>query len=402
MSGGRVLVQTNDLRLGGTQINAIQFAAQVRERGYECLVIGPRNTIVEGNSLLEVADRYGVPVEAHDIPEDSLRRASAELTMWADRWAADLVHVYSVTERNAYWGPCRFGRRPLVVTAYEMYVRPEVHRGMPLVVGTGYLRDDFADRHGGTVLISPPVDVGADAPGAVDPTGFLDAHGIPADSIRLVIVSRLDELMKAHGVEQTMRAVEQLDDPRVVLVVVGSGDAERRLGAVADEVNDRLGRRAVVMTGMMADPRPAYAAAHVSLGMGGSAARALAFGLPLVVLGENGWSRVFTPDDSAALYRNSFWSDTSDDDPVGDLAQRLKGLVNDPERRADLGAFGRGFAVTNFGLPAMGDRLADVYDRALATWGAKAWWSDWNLEVRALLSLQPFPPRPRRRLPWRR
>ena len=46
------------------------------------------------------------------------------------------------------------------------------------------------------------------------------------------------------------------------------------------------GRQVVLLTGEIADPRPAYAAADVVVGQGGSALRGMAFGKPLVVVGE--------------------------------------------------------------------------------------------------------------------
>ena len=67
------------------------------------------------------------------------------------------------------------------------------------------------------------------------------------------------------------------------LVIVGDGPS-RPGGRGGRRAREHIGgRRAVVLTGELRDPRPAYAAADVSLGMGGSALRAMAFGRPLVV-----------------------------------------------------------------------------------------------------------------------
>ena len=104
--------------------------------------------------------------------------------------------------------------------------------------------------------------------------------------------------------------------------------------------------------------------ADISIGMGGSAARALAFGKPLIVSGEHGWYRTFDEESKAALYRNSFWSDDKKDRPVELLVNQLREVIDDPTLRRDLGTLGRQFAEANFGLAEMTKRLVAVYENA--------------------------------------
>jgi len=382
VTGRTVLVQLNSLSLGGTQISAVDFAAALVPHGYTSVLIGPRDTIPRGPSLFEVAAERGVHLEAVDRPE-SVVAGARDLARRAREISADVVHVYgSWGARPAYWGPCRLGRRPLVQTVYEMAVAPWSYQAVPLVVGTGYLVDDLRDRRGLTTLISPPVDLEHDRPGAVDPAPFVASLGLAAGRVRAVIVSRLDEEMKALSVEIAIQAVGRLRRPDLDLVVVGTGDAEERLRALGDAVNDELGRRAVVFAGPLPDPRVAYASADVVLGMGSSAARALAFGKPLIVQGENGWSRRFLPESADALYRNSFWSDEASAAAVDELAENLAGLG--AVERAALGPWSREFAVAHFDLEAMAARLAAVYAAAASSYGVRSWLSDLGPEVRAV------------------
>ncbi|SDU50226.1 Glycosyltransferase involved in cell wall bisynthesis [Jiangella alkaliphila] len=384
MERRRVLVQLDNLELGGAQINAVQLSAAVAEHGYDSLLIGPRDTLPAGGpSVLDVSAEYGVRAQAYDRPSSLLGHARV-LTRHARGAKAQVVHAFSTSERAAYWGAGLLGRRALVRTIYEMSFDPRTHPSIPLVIGTGYLRDELAGRRGGTTLISPPVDMTRDAPGVTDRAAFRRGLGLPGDAVVLAIVSRLSEEMKAHGIEDAIDAVEWLGDPRVYLVVVGTGDAEARLRAIADGVNLRLGRTAVVFTGPLADPRPAYDGADVALGMGSSAARGLAFGKPLVVLGERGWSGVFRAPDTEAIFRSSFWSPREVAGGVELLTGHLRGLVGDAAERDRLGAAARAFAETNFGLDAMALRLAGVYDEALRTASSRQWLRDLGTERRIL------------------
>ncbi|MCX2750273.1 glycosyltransferase family 4 protein [Arthrobacter sp. MI7-26] len=377
----RILVQLNSLALGGTQINAVDLAAAVRDYGYESVLFGPTDTLPRGPSLFDVAAERGVELGEFERPTSTMGGARTMARLAKDH-QADLIHVYgSWTSRPAWWGPCLLGRRPLVLTVYEMSVDPMTPRNTGLIVGTKYLEEDLATRPGGIELISPPVDVNRDDSRRVSARGFVERLGLHPENLRVVMVTRLDEEMKAMGIRCAIRAIGRIGSPTVDLVIVGTGDAREGLGQLAEQVNEEQGRRAIVLAGPMADPRAAYAAADVMIGMGGSAARSLSFGKPLVVAGESGWFKTFTPQSAKELFRNSFWSPESMRDPVEALVGSLKPLLESDARREELGSFGREFAELNFGLPAMAQRLAATYDKALRNYRLVRWCRDAPLEL---------------------
>jgi hypothetical protein len=120
----------------------------------------------------------------------------------------------------------------------------------------------------------------------------------------------------------------------------------------------------VVLTGELFDPRPAYAAADIVLGMGGSALRALAFGQPLVVQGEKGFWELLTPD-SVELFLQQGWYGVGEGTGGFErLSAILRALVADPARRAELGAYGRELAVERFSLQRAATVQESVYRTA--------------------------------------
>lgn len=380
----RILVHLNSLELGGTQINAVDFAGALRARGVESLLVGDRASQRGGPSLLDIAAAKGVRVKPYDAAPGVFAHAR-QLTRFADDFGADLVHVYGSWGggRPTFWGPARWGARPWVLTVYEMQVSYKTYRHMPLIVGTGYLLDEQASRPGGVVLISPPVDLASDAPDAVDGTAFRTQHGL-GDGLLLVIVSRLILSMKSLPIGVAIDAMRTLGEQGVTLAIVGAGDNEAAVARHAAEVNDAVGHDAVRLLGPLADPRPAYASADVMLGMGGSAARSLAFGKPLVVQGEAGFSALFEAESAVVLARSSYWSPDLVSDPVGMLLNSLAPVLDDLRYRAELGAFGRDFATSRFGLEAMTDRLAEVYSEALGRRSRLKWARDLPREGRRL------------------
>jgi glycosyltransferase involved in cell wall biosynthesis len=382
-----VLVQVNSLELGGTQLNAIDLATAVEPYGFSSVLFGPLESMPSsGPSALEVAGDRGVRMSGYRRTIGGVQRRAKALEQRAASIAADLVHVYGAwaDPRSAYWGPCRGGRRPFVHTVYEMSVDPGLFRHTSLIVGTGYLRDELALRPGPTTLISPPVDLANDAPNDRLASLFRRQLGEIGSRSLIVIVSRLDLAMKSYPVETAIRAMPELAREDVALVVVGTGSEATRLGELGEQANEAAGRQLVRFVGAMSDPRPAYAAADVVLGMGSSAARALAFGRPLIVQGELGTSELFEPSSAASLFRRSFWNPEPEPDAAPALARHLGELLGLPERRNELGAFGRSFAEASFGLDAMAQRLAAVYDQSFSRYGTLAWARDLDREARYL------------------
>ena len=101
----------------------------------------------------------------------------------------------------------------------------------------------------------------------------------------------------------------------------------------------------------MHDPRAAYAAADLVLGMGSSALRALSIGRPVVVQGEEGFSKLFEPETLPYFLRHGMWgrAETGLD---GRAAGRASFEACSPtrRRRAELGAFGRRTVEERFSL----------------------------------------------------
>ena len=379
----RVLVHLNSLELGGTQINAVDFAAAARSHGVESILVGDRTTVPDGPSLLDIARQRGLDVEQY-IPHESILGRGRQLTEMAERHRAELIHVYGSwggAARPTYWGYARFGRRPWLQTVYEMEVSPKVKRHMPLIVGTGYLIDELRDRPAPTVLISPPVDTTADRPDQVAAAAFRARYELEGPLV--TIISRLDASMKALPVSIAIDAMRELAGD-CTLIIVGAGDDEARLRAQGADVNLSVGREAVRFIGPLSDPRPAYAAADVMLGMGGSAARSLAFGAPLIVQGEAGWSQLFESATAEALMRNSYWSAENVPNPVSRLVSILRPVLADADLRELLGSRGREFAEERFSLDAMTRRLVDFYRASVAVRGLGGWVADLPPELAVL------------------
>jgi glycosyltransferase involved in cell wall biosynthesis len=384
----RVLVYPHSMEIGGSQLNAVELGGAVRDLGHEVLVMSEPGPLVE--------KVHSLGLEHLPIPL-SRRRPSPEvigsLVAQVRRRGVDVVHGHEWPPAlEAYLGPgLRLGV-PAVASVMSAVVAPFLPRNVPLVVGTEQLRRDVvAGGYRNVTLIEPPVDVVANSPevGAGD---FRAAHGLAADGLAadglvadglaadglvadglaadgllVVVCCRLVPELKLEGLLTACDAFGELvrDGYRVQLAVVGDGPARTEVAERADQANGLAGRVAVVMVGELADPRPAYAAADVVLGMGGSALRGMAFGKPLVVQGERGFWKACYPETAAEFLAGGWYGLGPGTGGVARLKRELAPLLADPRLRATTGRFSRTLVVDRFGLAAAARVLVDVYRTAI-------------------------------------
>ena len=357
----KLLISAHRLEIGGTQVNSIELAAHLRDRfGYDIVFWaqpGPMLELVEAKGL-----RFVAAPDATVHPSLARMKALRAIVRAED---PDLVHAWDWWQGlDAYLAVHLPWKKPLVITDMMMGVSRVLPKTIPTTFGTPLVtRSAKAAGWRRAELLLPPVDVEFNAPGAVDATAFRQRYGDP-NALTVVTVARLAS-MKLAGLVHAIDAV-QLLDRRVALklIIVGEGAERARLEAMARQTNEMLQREAVVLAGLMVDPRPAYAAADIVIGMGGSALRGMAFAKPVIVVGEHDFARAFLPETAAHFYDNGMYGlgDSASDERK--LAEALALLAQDGFDRDALGTFGRDFVVRHHSLDAVAAILDKVYRAA--------------------------------------
>lgn len=208
------------------------------------------------------------------------------------------------------------------------------------------------------VVIRNGIDL-RERPGENERAAARAALGAGPDEVVVGIVARL-AAQKAH--EVLLRAVAVLadDHPRLLLVVVGGGEREGELRALAREwgLADR-----VVFTGVRRDV-PALLAAFdifclssVHEGTPVTVIEAMAAGIP-VVLTDAGAVRDMVSDGEEGFVV-----------PVGDvvaLADRIARLATDPDLRGAMGVRGRRRAEADYPVQAMARRFEELLTELVA------------------------------------
>jgi L-malate glycosyltransferase len=363
----KILIFAHRLEVGGTQRNAIDLGVGLRKNhGHRVMIFA------EPGPMAEVAKQSGLRVVyapyANGIP--SIQRMRA---LWSaiQSERPDLIHVWDWWQcLDAYYAAHLPLGIPMLMTDMmsDQYIRH-----LPKSLVTTYGTQEFVDlaRAAGrkqAQLLVPPIDVNANAPEAVDPGPFRERYGIDSGDVAVVTVSRLVEELKGESLRRTAEAMRVLGrDLPVKLIIVGDGNIRSDLELQAAQINSKLGRSAVILTGELLDPRPAYACASFVVGMGGSALRGMAFGKPTIIVGARGFTAPFTPGTAEFfLYHGMFG--TGDESASTDrLATHIRNLiVSDPDHLSALGEFSRQFVVDNFAVDKVCAQLDEYCHTAVA------------------------------------
>lgn len=360
----KVLVYPHDLGMGGSQLNAIELAARVRDLGVETMIFGQQGALSERISQLGVDF-----IESPDPGRRPSATTAALLRRIVRERRIDVLHGYewppSLECFAASWG---LKQTATVSTVMSMAVPQFIPTSVPLIVGTEQIAE--AERIAGRQVvhvIEPPVDLQhnvASSPRAA--AEFRQSWDIRPESRLVVCVTRLANELKLEGLISAIAAVSgPLADLPIQLLIVGDGPAREAISAAAQDANRRAGSHRVILTGELRDPRTAYTAADVVVGMGGSALRALAFAKPLVVQGEKGFFTLLTPD-SVPQFLWQGWYGVGADTAAGverfNLAIRAASPAEDRKR---LGLFGRRLVEQRFSLDAAAEAQVRVYEHAL-------------------------------------
>jgi glycosyltransferase involved in cell wall biosynthesis len=360
----RILVYAHHLEIGGSQTNAIDFASELR-RVYNHEIVfyaasGPMSEV-----LGERGFRW-IPAPSAGSPSVSAVRGLKQAIADFD---PDVLHVWDYWQYiNASLALAGLGPGPSMVVSdmiseYWPRILPKhsmVTFGTPQLSAWG---SRSGLRH--VRVLTPPVDVRSNSPGGTDRLGFRSSFGVSENDFLIVTVSRLERGLKGESIRRTIEVVYALQGRVPVrFILVGDGPDRSALEELAEDVNRSLGRPVVVLTGSMLDPRPAYEAADLVVGMGGSAMRGMSLGRPVLVCGASGFARLLTPDTADEILDAGTYG-VGDSSPLNlYTCDVIETLVADPGYAMQLGKFSRTFCLSAFSLEQTSIVLNDYFREA--------------------------------------
>ena len=154
--------------------------------------------------------------------------------------------------------------------------------------------------------------------------------------------------------------------PNIQIIIAGDGDMSATLKLEVQEINKKLGRNCIVMTGSRTDINQIVAAGNIFVGVSRAALEAMASGKPVVVAGNEGYQGIFRPKIlKEALTGNLCCRGMVPSTPERILSDVLKLFRATPSEQKTLGDYGRTIVCEHYSVGTMAQDCLDMYALAL-------------------------------------
>jgi len=352
------------LNYGGVESYAIRLARGLRERGHRVIVVS------SGGQLVPELEASGIEHFRVDFTGARMVGGTRALRRLLEREHVDLVNAHNWRAGMVSHLACRGAGVPHVLTIHG--TRKPVHRhgvfywSKRVVVVSEESRRNLVEGFGLAEdrVVRSMVGVDCGRFEAAPRDGALEEElGLQRGAPRVVHVSRFShgKVPVALGLMEAMGRLEG-EVAGVELVLVGQGPEEKAVAEAAEEVNRRLGRRAVFALGGRGDVGRVLSLADVVVGTATVALEAMACGRAVVAAGKAGYVGAVRPE-SLERAEESCFGDHGTLEPVA--AERLAAdvgmLLGDREEAARLGEFGRRTAESRYSVPRLAEEVEGIY-----------------------------------------
>ncbi len=344
---------------GGAETMLLELARELRERGHEVTAFGPTGGWLTERLRGMGIERVRVDFEGFyglgSVPQ--IASALRELRL-------DVLHSHDFGMAVTGGLGCRLaGCRHIITMHGGAYYSLKLRRRMALrlamslssrtVAVSGALRSTLADSLGVSADTIDVIHNGV-APAAGDGAGARAELGLGPSDVLVLAVGNLYPV-KGHAVLLQARA-DLGDLPYgMTIAIAGSGPEEATLAALARQLGIE---GSVRLLGYRADVSDLLAAADVF------AMPSLSEGLPMAMIEAMLAGKAIVASDAGGIKELLPESTIGIVVPPADsgaLAEGLRALGTDPERRRALGVAARARALERFSASAMADAYLDLY-----------------------------------------
>lgn len=182
---------------------------------------------------------------------------------------------------------------------------------------------------------------------------------------RIVHVSRIDEqssLVARQLIEISESLNEQIEN--LEIVIVGAGECFEELKQKCDEINQKLGKKILIMTGARTDINKFIASAEVFVGVSRAVLEAMSAEKPVVVAGDAGYLGVFEESKLDKAIETNFCCRGLEMSNVGVLEKDIL-EVFEMNNKEEYGKYNREVVKKYYSVKKMTDDCVAMYNRAL-------------------------------------
>ncbi len=366
----KILMATMGLGIGGAETHIVELAKELKGEGHDVAIVSNGGVYVPEIAAAGIR-HYQAPLHRRSVRD--MRRARAILRRVLREERPDVVHAHARIPAFLCGGLCRRMKLPFVTTAHWVFDTSGVLRyltdwGERTVAVSddikAYLIREYGLPSGHISVTINGIDTDKFSP-EISGERVLREFGLDPSRPVLSYVSRMDE-DRALVAGQLIEIAPELDRavPGVQLLIAGGGNVFDRLKAQAEQVNARMGRPCVTMTGPRTDINEIVAAGDLFVGVSRAALEAMAAGKPVIVAGNEGCHGLFTPDKLAEAQAGNFCCrGLPMSEPKALLADVTAAFRLPEGEKARLGAYGRQVIFEHYSVRRMAADCLAMYDQ---------------------------------------
>jgi peptidoglycan/xylan/chitin deacetylase (PgdA/CDA1 family)/glycosyltransferase involved in cell wall biosynthesis len=362
----RILHVLSQVEVTGAETFAVTLIAEQLKRGDEVIVVS--DTMATATQ----AEYVPMRIAQRDFPQ-RIRNVLGLRRLIRDR-RIDLVNAHSRASSWVAFFATRGTGVPLVSTIHGRQWVPIQSRWYSIyderIVAVSenmlaHMRNDLGIPPGRIRLIRNALDLQrfTPRPGGVSVRPKLGLNGEPV----IALVSRLSrgkaDVARFFVGEVFERVRATIGN--ATLVVVGGMHVPADFAALVAATNTRLGCRSIHLVGHQQDVADYLQAADIVVGSGRVTMEALAMSRPVVALGESSYFGVVSDCCAEAGQSTNFGDHTPPEPPDAEqVAADIVALLNDRERRAELGRWGRTYVEETYSADQITQQFDEVYRQA--------------------------------------
>ena len=365
----KILMVTMGLDIGGAETHIVELAKELKDEGHDLAIVSNGGVYVPEITAAGIR-HYQAPLHRRRVRD--MRKARAILSRVLREERPDVVHAHARIPAFLCGLLRRRRRFAFVTSCHGVY---EVSGALKLLSNWGehtlavsedirdYLMEQYSLPEGQITLTINGIDTEKFSP-AVSGEEVRRELGLGNAPV-VGHVSRLDQAA-SYTARQLIALAPRLAQrvPGVRVLIIGGGDVYSELAAQAKRVNQSIGQECLILTGPRTDVNRIIAACGLFVGVSRAALEAMAACKPVVLSGAQGHTGLFTPQLLDKAVDTNFCCRT---DPLAAedqlLEELLAALALPPERRAELGAFGRQTVRELYSVSHMAQDCLSVYEK---------------------------------------
>ena len=200
---------------------------------------------------------------------------------------------------------------------------------------------------------------------SVDYSGIEKEFELNSSSNRIVYISRLDE-SRALVAKQLVNISEKLNEKieNLEIVIVGGGDSFEEIKLKVNEINKKIGKKLIILTGARTDINKFAASGKIFIGVSRAALEAMACEQPVIVAGNEGYLGIFDETKLSKGIETNFCCRGLEMSTEEALEKDIIKLI-EKENKEELGKYNRETVKKYYSVEKMTDDCEKAYMKTL-------------------------------------